>query len=60
VQIVRGEYDESPTLALTREQARRLWALDEDVCDAVFLRLTSSGFLRRNASRMFVRYDDPD
>lgn len=55
VQIVRGEYDESPGLALTRAQAKRLWTLDADLCDAVLERLTMLGYLRLNARHMFVR-----
>jgi hypothetical protein len=58
-QIVRGEYDESPGLSLTRAQAKRLWSLDVDVCDAVLQRLKASGFLRQNAKEMFIRSDGP-
>ncbi len=56
-QIVRSEYDERPGLSLTRAQAKRLWSLDAEVCDAVLQRLTRSGFLRQNARQMFVRND---
>ena len=57
IQIVRGEYEESPGLSLTHAQAKRLWNLDVDVCDAILHRLTTSGFLRQNARQMFVRND---
>ena len=58
VRIIRGEYDESPGLSLTRNQAKRLWGFDAATCDAVLERLTKSGYLRENAARMFVRDDD--
>jgi hypothetical protein len=47
LEIVRGEYLEMPGLRLTRQQARRLWALDADTCDALLSTLEGSGFLRR-------------
>ena len=56
--IIRGEYDESPGLSLTRNQAKRLWGLDAETCDAVLERLTKSRYLRENTARMFVRHDD--
>jgi hypothetical protein len=57
VQIVRGEYEESPGLSLTCAQARRLWSLDAVLCDAVLERLIETGFLRRDHRAMFVRND---
>jgi hypothetical protein len=48
LEIVRGEYLEMPGLRLTRQQARRLWALDADTCDALLATLEGSGFLRRS------------
>jgi hypothetical protein len=54
-QIVRGEYDESPGLSLTRGEVRRWWSMDPAVCDAVLRHLTKSGFLRQNARNMFIR-----
>ena len=59
VQIVRGEYTESPGLSLTREQAKRLWSLDAELCEAILNRLMASGFLRQSARHMFVRNDGP-
>ena len=55
--IVRGEYEESPGLSLTRAQVRRLWNLEPVACEAVHGTLTDSGFLRENARHMFVRDD---
>jgi len=36
-----------PGLRLTRQQARRLWALDADTCDALLVTLEGTGVLRR-------------
>jgi hypothetical protein len=55
--IIRGEYDESPGLHLTRPQMRRLWDLDEATCDAVLESLVAEGFLRRTLDDAFVRSD---
>jgi hypothetical protein len=55
--IVRGEYEESPGLSLTRAQARLLWSLDATLCDAVLAHLTNAGYLRENHRSMFVRDD---
>ena len=55
--IIRGEYEESPGLSLTRAQVKRLWNLDSGVCDTVLGALTASGFLRENPRHMFVRDD---
>jgi len=57
IRIVRGEYEESPGLSLTREQVKRLWSLDAELCDAILNSLTASGFLRQNIRQMFVRSD---
>ena len=59
VTIVRGEYEESPGLSLTCEQARRLWSFDTELCEAVLSRLITSGFLHQNGRQMFVRNDGP-
>lgn len=42
---VCGEYMEMPGLRLTRPQAQRLWALDEDTCGQVLEFLVRIGFL---------------
>ena len=54
LEIVRGEYLEMPGLRLTRQQARRLWALDADTCDAVLSTLEGSGFLRRTREGKYM------
>lgn len=51
----RGEFVEMPGLKLTAAQAKRLWALDSDVCTAVLGELLQSGFLMRTAGESFVR-----
>jgi hypothetical protein len=55
--IVRGEYDEIPGLSLTRAQVKRLWSLNDEVCDAVLEELMLTRYLRENARHMFVRDD---
>jgi hypothetical protein len=55
VQIVRAEYGESLGLSLTRLQVRRLWGIDDAVCEAVLAHLMMTGFLRQNRRGRFVR-----
>ena len=45
LQRVRAEFLEMPGLRLTRAQARRLWALDELLCDAILTALVDARFL---------------
>jgi len=54
LEIVRGEFLEMPGLRLTRQQARRLWALDPDTCDALLSTLEGSGFLRRTREGKYM------
>jgi hypothetical protein len=54
LEIARGEFLEMPGLRLTRQQARRLWALDPDTCDALLATLEGSGFLRRTREGKFM------
>ena len=55
VVLVRSEYIESPGLSLTLAQARRLWAMETALCEAVFAALIADGFLRHTAEGRFVR-----
>ena len=55
ITCVRAEYLESPGLALTKQQMRRLWVLDTSACDAIVDALVASGFLRQRADHCFVR-----
>jgi hypothetical protein len=57
VRRVRGEFLEMPGLRLTRQQARRLWRLDETACDAVLGALVDARFLARTRDGAFVRQD---
>lgn len=51
---IRGEFLEMPGLCLTREQACRLWQMDEITCDGILGALTDDGFLTRTPSGAFV------
>jgi hypothetical protein len=55
--IIRGEYEESPGLHLTRLQVRRLWGLDAATCDTLLEALVAARFLRRTPDDAFVRLD---
>jgi hypothetical protein len=57
VRRIRGEFLEMPGLRLTRQQARRLWRLDETACDAVLGALVDARFLARTRDGAFVRQD---
>jgi hypothetical protein len=52
---VRAEYAEMPGLSLTLAQAQRLWALDRQTCETVFVTLTARGFLKMTSRGRFVR-----
>jgi hypothetical protein len=54
---IRSEFREMPGLCLTARQARRLWALEPSVCNAVLASLVEDGFLRRTGDGGFVRAD---
>ena len=54
---VRGEFLEMPGLRLTEPQARRLWALEPSLCNAVLTELVDNGFLLRTRDGAFVRVD---
>jgi hypothetical protein len=54
---IRMEYGEMPDLKLTSAQARRLWNLSDDSCDAALADLVQSGFLYRTRDGSFLRCD---
>jgi len=54
---VRGEYREMPGLSLTVPQARRLWGLEDSICQSLFECLVHTNFLRRTRHGRFVRRD---
>lgn len=55
---IRGEFLEMPGLRLTLDQARRLWALDEDTCARLLEALTQTGFLVRSRHGTYMRLMD--
>jgi len=55
LQRVRAEFLEMPGLRLTREQARRLWTVDEALCDAILTALVEARFLVHSGSVAFMR-----
>ena len=55
--IIKGEYQEMPGLHLTKRQVRRLWGLDEPMCDALLDRLQHLRFLRITPDGCYVLND---
>ena len=56
---IRSEYVALPGLKLTRDQARRLWAVDDEHCAAAFEILLAEGFLHRTGTGKFVALPRP-
>jgi hypothetical protein len=54
---VQGEFLEMPGLRLTGAQARRLWGLDEIVCEALLGALVDAKFLFRTRDGFFMRVE---
>lgn len=52
---VQAEFLEMPGLSVTRAQARRLWALDAAVCEAVLATLVEARFLVESRNASFIR-----
>jgi len=52
---VQAEFLEMPGLRLTRAQARRLWALDDTLCEAVLSALVDARFLVESRNASFMR-----
>lgn len=52
---VQAEFLEMPGLSLTRAQARRLWALDDTLCEAVLSALVDARFLVESRNASFIR-----
>jgi Fic family protein len=53
-----GEYLEMPGLRLTRQQAQRLWGIDEQTCARLLTMLLESGFLQHTRDDSYVRVTD--
>jgi len=54
---IQGEFVEMPGLRLTAAQARRLWGLERDVCDALLGALVDARFLAQTRDGAFIRVD---
>ena len=52
--LIQAEYLEIPGLNLTRPQARRLWSLEPQVCDALLDALVAVDFLRKTPRDGYV------
>jgi hypothetical protein len=52
---IRMEYVEMPDMKLTFAQARRLWDLPIDLCEAALAALVANGFLEQSADGRFLR-----
>ena len=57
---VTGEYLEMPGLRLTREQARRLWGLDDQTSTNLLDALVDLKFLIRHADGQYARLTEGD
>ena len=56
---MRGEYESMPGLKLTREQACRIWAVDEQTCEFALDALITEGFLHRTGTGKFIALPRP-
>jgi hypothetical protein len=54
---VKGEFLEMPGLRVTEAQARRLWGLDADSCQALLRELVQAKFLFRTRDGAFMRVE---
>ena len=52
---IEMEYREMPDLKLTFWQARRLWSLDDEVCEQALAKLVASKFLCRTSDGRYIR-----
>ena len=52
---VRGEFLEMPGLRLTEPQARRLWNLDQTLCETLLSSLVEAKFLFKTGDGAFMR-----
>lgn len=58
IRRVYSEFLEMPGLRLTRQQAQRLWGLDERTCAALLESLVDAKFLCRPGHGMYARSTD--
>jgi hypothetical protein len=52
---IEMEYREMPDLNLTFWQARRLWNLDDEMCERALAELVTSKFLYRTPDGRYIR-----
>lgn len=57
LQRIQGEFVEMPGLRLTPAQARRLWGLESDTCNALLGALVDAKFLQQTRDGAFVRME---
>lgn len=57
LQRIQGEFVEMPGLRVTAAQARRLWSLERDVCEALLGALVDAKFLARTRDGAYIRMD---
>jgi hypothetical protein len=57
IELIRAEYREMPGLNLTKPQMRRLWGLDEAVCNALIDALVASRVLTPSVGGTYVLAD---
>ena len=55
IKRICGEFLEMPGLGLKREQARRLWQVDDELCGELLDTLVESRFLCRRSDGRYVR-----
>ena len=58
IERILGEYREMPGLALTIEQARRLWGCDAETCRCAVDELVARGALRWSHEGRLIRRAD--
>ena len=56
LRTIWSEYAEMPGLKLSREQAQRLWAVDESTCTELLESLVAAKLLVRGADRQYARF----
>jgi hypothetical protein len=56
--LVHAEFREMPGLRLTRQQAQRLWGLDQTTCVQLLAALVDSGFLTIMPDGRYARVGD--
>jgi hypothetical protein len=58
--VIRGEFDETPDLGITCEEAGQLWGLEVTIVQAILDALVDAGFLRRSSDGVYSRPPRPN